>query len=46
MYGEHVILGHSAGDRRTGGLNCLQMTRFELSWLYDILGETQKVRAQ
>ena len=44
--GDHVILGHSAGDRRTGGLNCLQMTRFELSWLYDILGETQKVRAQ
>ncbi|MDC0325238.1 glycoside hydrolase [bacterium] len=37
--GDQVILGHSAGDRRTGGLNSLQMTRFKVSWLYDILNE-------
>ncbi|MDG1892328.1 MAG: sialidase family protein [Verrucomicrobiota bacterium] len=40
--GDQVILGHSAGDRRTGGLNSLQLTRFGVSWLYDILDEKQK----
>ena len=33
--GDHVLLGHCAGDRRTGGLNLTQMTRFSLDWLYD-----------
>lgn len=30
----HVLLGHCAGDRRTGGLNTTQITRFPVSWLY------------
>ncbi len=33
--GDHVLLGHCAGDRRTGGLNLTQITRFSLDWLYD-----------
>lgn len=33
--GDHVLLGHCAGDRRTGGLNTTQITRFSLDWLYD-----------
>ncbi|MBL4883515.1 MAG: exo-alpha-sialidase [Planctomycetaceae bacterium] len=33
--GNDVLLGHCAGDRRTGGLNTTQMTRFSLDWLYD-----------
>ncbi|MDA7680738.1 glycoside hydrolase [bacterium] len=32
--GERVLLGHSAGDRRTGGLNTLQITSFDIDWLY------------
>ncbi len=32
---DHVLLGHCAGDRRTGGLNLTQITRFSLDWLYD-----------
>lgn len=36
--GDLVLLGHSAGDRRTGGLNSLQITRFKVPWLYDRLG--------
>ena len=30
----HVLLGHCAGDRRRGGLNLTQMTRFPIDWLY------------
>ena len=30
----HVLLGHCAGDRRTGGLNLTQITRFPVTWLY------------
>jgi hypothetical protein len=33
--GEHVLLAHCAGDRRTGGLNTTQVTRFPVSWPYD-----------
>lgn len=33
--GDHVLLGHCAGDRRRGGLNTTQITRFSLDWLYD-----------
>jgi predicted neuraminidase len=33
--GDHVILGHCAGDRRTGGLNLTQITRFPVSWIYE-----------
>ncbi len=33
--GDHVLLSHCAGDRRTGGLKLTQMTRFSLNWLYD-----------
>ncbi len=32
---DHILLGHCAGDRRTGGLNSTQITRFSLDWLYD-----------
>lgn len=31
---DHVLLGHCAGDRRQGGLNTTQITRFSLDWLY------------
>lgn len=30
----HVLLGHCAGDRRRGGLNLTQVTRFPIDWLY------------
>lgn len=30
----HVLLGHCAGDRRAGGLNTTQITRFPIDWLY------------
>ena len=33
--GDHVLLGHCAGDRRQGGLNTTQITRFSLDWLYE-----------
>ncbi|MCP4645357.1 MAG: exo-alpha-sialidase [bacterium] len=32
--GDAVLLGHCAGDRRKGGLNVTQITRFEVDWLY------------
>ncbi len=32
--GSHVLLGHCAGDRRRGGLNRSQITRFPIDWLY------------
>lgn len=32
--GDHVLLAHCAGDRRTGGLNTTQVTRFPIAWLY------------
>lgn len=35
--GDHVLLGHCAGDRRKGGLNTTQITRFPLDWLYERL---------
>jgi len=31
---DHVLLGHCAGDRKKGGLNTTQITRFPVSWLY------------
>ena len=31
----HVLLGHCAGDRRRGGLNLTQVTRFPIDWLYE-----------
>ncbi|WP_164102589.1 sialidase family protein [Candidatus Laterigemmans baculatus] len=32
---DHVLLGHCAGDRRTGGLNTTQITRIPVQWLYE-----------
>ncbi len=32
--GDYVLLGHCAGDRREGGLNTTQITRFPVDWLY------------
>lgn len=32
---DHVLLGHCAGDRRKGGLNRSQVTRFPIDWLYE-----------
>ncbi|MCA9231309.1 MAG: exo-alpha-sialidase [Planctomycetales bacterium] len=32
--GDFVLLGHCAGDRREGGLNTSQITRFRVNWLY------------
>lgn len=32
--GDHVLLGHCAGDRRTGGLSLTQITLVNLDWLY------------
>lgn len=29
-----VLLGHCAGNSQVGGLNCTQITRFDLEWLY------------
>ena len=31
---QHVLLGHSAGDRRNGGLNTAQITVLPMKWLY------------
>ncbi len=31
---DHILLGHCAGDRCTGGLNTTQITRFPIDWLY------------
>ena len=33
--GDHVLLGHCAGDRRTNGLGTTQITRFPVAWLYE-----------
>jgi hypothetical protein len=33
--GDNILLGHCAGDRRAGGLNTTQITRFSLDWLYE-----------
>ncbi len=33
--GDHILLGHCAGDRRTGGLNATQITRLPVGWLYE-----------
>ncbi|MDZ7619028.1 MAG: sialidase family protein, partial [Patescibacteria group bacterium] len=35
VVGDHVLLGHCAGDRRTGGLNATQITRLPVAWLYE-----------
>jgi type 1 glutamine amidotransferase len=32
--GDRVLLGHCAGNRKTGGLNRTQITVFTLDWLY------------
>ena len=32
--GEDVLLAYCAGQRKTGGLRCTQITRFSLDWLY------------
>ncbi len=32
--GDSILLAHCAGDRRTGGLNTTQITRFPVDWLY------------
>jgi len=32
--GDRVLLGHCAGDARTGGLNLTQITLIDLDWLY------------
>ena len=32
--GDYILLGHCAGDRREGGLNTTQITRFPIDWLY------------
>ena len=32
--GDHVLLGHCAGDRRKGGLSLTQITHFPVDWLY------------
>ncbi len=33
--GDHVLLGHCAGDRRSGGLNVTQILRTPIDWLYE-----------
>ncbi len=33
--GDHIVLGHCAGDRRKGGLNHTQITRVPVSWIYE-----------
>lgn len=38
--GEHVLLGHCAGDRRKGGLNLTQITRFPIDLLYSPVEES------
>lgn len=37
--GDHVLLGHCAGDRREGGLNTTQITRVPVKWLYEAEGK-------
>jgi sialidase-1 len=37
--GDHVLLGHCAGDRRQGGLNTTQITRIPVEWLYQPAAE-------
>ena len=32
---DHLLLGHCAGDRRTGGLNLTQILRVPIRWLYE-----------
>lgn len=32
--GDHLLLGHCAGDRRVAGLETTQITRIPLDWLY------------
>jgi sialidase-1 len=32
---DHLLLGHCAGDRRTGGLNLSQVLRVGIDWLYE-----------
>lgn len=34
VVGQHVLLGHCAGDRRRLGLETTQITRFPIHWLY------------
>lgn len=34
VIGDHLLLGHCAGDRRTGGLNLTRVTRIPVNWLY------------
>ena len=31
--GDHILLGHCAGDRRTGGLAATQITRVPIAWI-------------
>jgi hypothetical protein len=33
--GDRVLLGHCAGDRRTGGLCLTQITLVDLKWIYE-----------
>ncbi len=33
--GDHVLLAHCAGDRRTGGLAATRITRFPVAWLLE-----------
>lgn len=39
---DHVLLGHCAGDRRTGGLSTTQITRFPVDWLYGGSGDEDR----
>jgi sialidase-1 len=39
-----VLLGHCAGDRRTGGLNLTQITHFPVEWLYRDSPDSQERR--
>jgi len=32
---DQVLLGHSAGDRRRGHLDTVQITAFPVKWLYE-----------
>ena len=32
--GDRVVLGHCAGQQKTGGLNLTQITLFDIDWLY------------
>lgn len=34
IIGDHILPGHCAGDRHTGGLSFTQITRFPIDWLY------------